>query len=178
MSGTNTNSAFHRINRISSGRSTFIKSFNDHDTGCPLFQLTAHSGACAITTRPACSNLYIPGNLFVDGTIFNVSDLGMKTDVLSVDEEDVERIVAGLEVRTFRFKSAPSVRHYGLIAQEVAQHAPELVAMGPGGNLAVHYVELVPVLLKQVQILSRELADLRAKIGDDEISAVAGASLH
>ena len=87
--------------------------------------------------------------------------------MLPVTEEDVSRIVGGLEVRTFRFKSAPSERHYGLIAQEVAQHAPELVVMGPGGNLAVHYVELVPVLLKQVQMLSKELEALRAKIDNN-----------
>lgn len=50
--------------------------------------------------------------------------------------------------------------HYGLVAQEVQKVFPELV-YERGERLSVNYVELIPLLIKEIQELSAEVDELR-----------------
>ena len=54
---------------------------------------------------------------------------------------------------TFAYKNDPTAtRQYGLIAEEVARLYPELVTVGADGRVeTVHYHELVPMLLNELQ---------------------------
>jgi phage shock protein A len=54
---------------------------------------------------------------------------------------------------TFRYKTDPkSVRQYGLIAEEVDRVYPELVIRDDSGKImGVHYEELAPMLLGELQ---------------------------
>jgi len=54
---------------------------------------------------------------------------------------------------TFRYKDDPSgQREYGLVAEEVARLYPDLVSRDVDGKVvSVHYHELVPMLLNEVQ---------------------------
>ncbi len=54
---------------------------------------------------------------------------------------------------TFRYKQDPQgERQYGLIAEEVARFYPELVSYGADGKvITVHYHELIPMLLNEIQ---------------------------
>ena len=54
---------------------------------------------------------------------------------------------------TFRYRNDPSgQRQYGLVAEEVARVYPDLVSRDAAGNVVtVHYHELVPMLLNEVQ---------------------------
>lgn len=51
--------------------------------------------------------------------------------------------------------------HYGFIAQEVQQIAPELVQTDKAGNLSINYLELIPLLVQKVQELSAEVETLK-----------------
>lgn len=53
--------------------------------------------------------------------------------------------------------------HYGLIAQDVQKVLPEVV-YERNGNLSINYIELVPLLIKTIQDLSMEVAELREQI--------------
>ena len=53
--------------------------------------------------------------------------------------------------------------HYGFIAQEVQQIAPELVQTDKAGNLSINYLELIPLLVQKVQELSAEVETLKAQ---------------
>ncbi len=66
---------------------------------------------------------------------------------------------------TFQYKQDPQgERHYGLIAEEVAQVYPELVTRGAEGQVeAVQYHELIPLLLNELQHQQQELVELRAQ---------------
>ena len=65
---------------------------------------------------------------------------------------------------TFRYKQDPQgERQYGLIAEEVARVYPELVSYADGKVVTVHYHELVPMLLNEIQKLSAEVSEDRAK---------------
>ena len=56
-------------------------------------------------------------------------------------------------------------RHFGVIAQELNEIFPKekyaLVIEDNSGYLLVNYIELIPILIKAVQELSKELMDLK-----------------
>src|SRR5215467_7693790 len=54
---------------------------------------------------------------------------------------------------TFRYRNHPNQqRQYGLVAEEVARVYPDLVSHDAAGKVvSVHYHELVPMLLNEVQ---------------------------
>ena len=68
---------------------------------------------------------------------------------------------------TFAYKQdRQHVKHYGLIAEEVAAVYPELVTHTATGEVqAVRYQELIPMLLNELQRARQELAELRALVG-------------
>jgi hypothetical protein len=74
---------------------------------------------------------------------------------------------------TFHYKQDPRTLQYGLIAEEVAKVYPELVIRDEKGTiLSVHYEELAPILLNEVQKQEKRIAaqDQRAAAQDAKIS--------
>jgi hypothetical protein len=67
---------------------------------------------------------------------------------------------------TFHYKSDPKrVVQYGLIAEEVAKVYPELVMRDERGTiLSVHYEELAPILLNEIQQQAAHAAAQDAQI--------------
>jgi hypothetical protein len=76
--------------------------------------------------------------------------------------------------------AAPPARQLGLLAQEVRQVLPELVAdVGPNGELGLDYTGLLPVLIRAVQELDARLNRLEpvaaeAPPAGDGVSAAVG----
>jgi hypothetical protein len=104
--------------------------------------------------------------------IDNIGHLGtggssarFKTDVQSMlpDEQELQR----LRPVTFHLKNDPAgPLHYGLIAEEVDKIDPSLVFRDQHGRIdGVHYEELTPMLLKEIQQQKAELAERRSKLG-------------
>jgi hypothetical protein len=78
---------------------------------------------------------------------------------------------------TFRYRNDPRQRRqYGLVAEEVARVYPDLVSGEADGKVvSVHYHELVPMLLNEIQKLSAkvtkdrgEIHKLNAKVAEDQ----------
>ena len=70
---------------------------------------------------------------------------------------------------TFRYKKEfageERQREYGLIAEEVAEVAPDLVGLGPDGKVVtVQYHSLIPMLLNELQQQHREIQTLRDRL--------------
>ncbi|GJL73141.1 MAG: hypothetical protein NMNS01_23400 [Nitrosomonas sp.] len=73
-----------------------------------------------------------------------------------------------LEPQQFRTKRNPEQVQHGLIAQQVKKHVPSdsdaLAVTHEDGMMGVDYISLVSVLVKAVQELSSEVADLKKQV--------------
>lgn len=114
-------------------------------------------------------NVYIPGDLFVDGNIVSPSDINLKDNIVEISNELSDNIMS-LKPTQFTFKSDKSVQkqiHYGFIAQEFETIFPELVCLKPGkiANIkAINYLEILPLLVSKIQKMQNEIDELKTQI--------------
>lgn len=128
-------------------------------------------GTKEVVITPASNNfesLYIPGDLFVDGSIINPSDAILKKKIKSLNVEITEKIM-NLKPSSFQFKDDPSNHiHYGFIAGEIESEYPELIYTKPDQKYSkiksVNYLEIIPLLVHKIQIMQQEIDDLKIKI--------------
>ena len=64
---------------------------------------------------------------------------------------------------SFEYKKKPGKRHYGLIYEDTVPVAPEICEVNEECG-AINYLELVPMLLKEVQELRARVSELEAKV--------------
>jgi hypothetical protein len=118
---------------------------------------------------PLIDNVYIPGNLYVDGVIVNPSDVYLKDNIEDLDN-DISIKLTNIRPTQFVFKSDIYKKtHYGFIAHEFEQHFPELVVAKIDKDVAnlkaINYLELVPLLVYQIQKMQKEIDELKCQIG-------------
>jgi len=117
---------------------------------------------------PLIDSVYIPGNLYVDGSIVNPSDVYLKDKIENLDN-DISIKLTKLRPTQFVFKSDMYKKtHYGFIAHEFEQHFPELVVAKVDKDVAnlkaINYLELVPLLVYQIQKMQKEIDELKIRI--------------
>lgn len=111
-------------------------------------------------------------------SISNVSDRRLKTNINELDEEESTKIIDNVKTYSFNFKSdSEHTRHFGVIAQELQDIAPDLVSESYGKStatnnddndefdesdplLCVNYVEMIPHLIKYCQQLNKRISEL------------------
>lgn len=113
-------------------------------------------------------NVYIPGDLFVDGTITSPSDIKLKKNVALLEDETAEKLM-NLKPSSFEFKDDPSSHiHYGFIAGELETEYPELVHNKPDvihSNVkGINYLEIIPLLVHKIQLMQKEIDLLKEKV--------------
>jgi len=113
-------------------------------------------------------NLYIPGNIYLDGSVITPSDAHLKDEISNLPDETSENIMK-IRATQFTFKSDPAKKlHYGFIAQEFEEHFPELVLPKIDKDVAnlkaINYLEMVPLLVYQIQRMQKEIDDLKEQI--------------
>ncbi len=113
-------------------------------------------------------SLYIPGDLFVDGSIVNPSDANLKKNIKPLNIDITEKLMK-LNPSSFEFKDDPSNEiHYGFIASELENQYPELVKSKPHDKYtnikSVNYLEIVPLLVHKIQKMQKEIDELKSKI--------------
>ncbi|MFN7979510.1 MAG: tail fiber domain-containing protein [Vicinamibacterales bacterium] len=122
------------------------------------------AGIRAVTTG---ANDAIPVVIDSTGQLGTVSSSARTKHDIADLPADVGARLQQLRPVQFRYNQAfangEQPLQYGLIAEEVEQVLPELVAMGKdGAPETVKYHVLPSLLLAEVQRLSREVAELRA----------------
>ena len=113
-------------------------------------------------------NVYIPGDLFVDGSIINPSDAILKKNITPLNIEVTEKIM-NLKPSSFEFKDDPSNNiHYGFIAGEIEKEYTELINTKPDKKYSkiksVNYLEIIPLLVHKIQIMQLEIDGLKSRI--------------
>ena len=148
-----------------------------------IYGTTAVAGLASFN-YPGSYAGYFKGKLLATGTIYGtVTSLSNALNRSSsattfIQEEDEESVISRLsQVRNVLFsinnldeeaekdslEEDPiySKIHHGLDAEQLAEIYPELVEKDKSGNYWVNYIELVPILVKGINELSEELAELK-----------------
>lgn len=110
-------------------------------------------------------SVYIPGNLYVDGSIINPSDINLKDNIITIDEDKTNKLL-NLKSIQFTFKNDETNQiHYGFLAQEFEKEIPELIYSKPDNNntnvKAINYLEIIPLLVNKIQIMEKEINELK-----------------
>lgn len=133
-----------------------ITGYHDHTFVAGIYNSTGLSGLPVIVTSSGQLGVApVSSERFKTG----IAMMGSATEKLSQ-----------LRPVTFKLKSdAQGTVHYGLIAEEVAKVYPELVVRDENGRIdGVHYDELAPMLLNEVQKEQATVAAQSAKIASLE----------
>lgn len=116
------------------------------------------------------------GSLIVQGTIqatdditaFYTSDKTLKTNIVNITNA-LEKVTK-INGITFDWNHEAVERHNkigreaGVIAQEVEQVLPEVVAVREDGTKAVRYEKLIPLLIEAVKDLNKKVQELESKL--------------
>lgn len=98
------------------------------------------------------------------GTVYNYSDARAKTNVKGINYG--LSTLNKLRPVSYNLIKNPSGQNnhneLGLIAQELEQVMPELVRTDSEGKKLVNYTGLIPVLIKSIQELQKEVEALKA----------------
>lgn len=106
----------------------------------------------------------IKGDLIVNGSIYNPSDLRLKNNINELDENDLFKL-NDLKTVKFNYNNDKNNKlHYGLIADEVENIFPELVENSPAGFKILNYNELLPILIRKMQVMDLQIQNLKEEI--------------
>jgi hypothetical protein len=109
-------------------------------------------------------NVLVSGDLTVDGTFSNPSDIRLKHDIADLNYGLLE--IMQLRPVTWTWKQQPERGvQLGLIAQELEPILPELVTTAKDAEQTkgINYIGLVPVVIKAIQEQQATIATLKAE---------------
>ena len=126
-----------------------------------IYKTIAGSTTQVITPYDQTKTVMIPNDLLVLGSINNPSDITLKDNIESINNDDFNK----LNPVSFTFKDdEKNKKHYGFIAQELETVYPELVTNTELGFKSVNYIELIPILLSQMKNMQMEIDKLKEDI--------------
>ena len=119
------------------------------------------TGMTVITPGDQTKNVLIPLDLYVNGSLYNPSDVNLKTNVTTLSVEKNKSLL-NLNPVEFEYKSdLHKKRHFGFIAQDIEKIFPELVSSDTVGYKTVNYLELITIMLSKMQSMQEEINDLK-----------------
>jgi hypothetical protein len=153
----------------SGNNTSYIRKFNQ-GTPLNLWTTTIHENDKSLTPASSTTpNVFIPGNLYVNGSIINPSDIYLKNNVLDISDEMSDNIMKLRPVQYVLNGDLLNKIHYGFIAQELEEHLPELVFNIPNKNLinmkGINYLEILPLLVYKIQKMQNEIDILKTQLG-------------
>lgn len=129
---------------------------------------TGQTVSAVTTSNQNITNVYIQGDLFIDGSIVQPSDVYLKENICAIDKDSTDKIM-NLKPLTFTFKADKTKSiHYGFIAQDFEKEYPELVEIKPDKHSssikAINYLEIIPLLVDKIQTMQKEIDILKTLI--------------
>lgn len=148
---------------------SYIKSFSI-GANAQLWRPFVYNNKTTLTpSSNNTENVFVPGDLYVNGSFVNPSDLTIKENIKIIHPTIYDNIDY-LKVVEFNFKDDENKKiHYGFIAQDILKQIPELVTTIPKKQgdeihdiLAVNYLEMIPLLVARLQKMQREIDELKS----------------
>ena len=96
---------------------------------------------------------------------YNLKDKGeydLDKEAVSRIKEEQPELLDEISSRKAVFEAQ---RHYGVAAQELQSVYPNLVRKAEDGYLTVNYLEMIPILIRGIQELSRNIDEVKEKHG-------------
>ena len=125
-----------------------------------------------ITPTDKRVDVYIQKNLLVNGSINNSSDIRLKENITTIDNEECDKILNITPIKYSFIKDENKDIHFGVSAQELENYYPELVKTNlhlddeentsPYKN--VNYLELIPILIVKIKNLQKKIDFLENKL--------------
>lgn len=122
------------------------------------------------------NNVLINYPVIVSGSVtatnfINSSDRRLKENIEEITTDESKELIDEVKVYSFNLKNEsdenePKRKHYGVIAQELQEIAPELVHEDKTENhyLSVNYTEIIPHLINVVKDQKKTINDLTERI--------------
>jgi ASC-1-like (ASCH) protein len=92
----------------------------------------------------------------------STSDARLKENLEKLDNA-VEKVMKMTGYRFNFINDAEKTKHYGVVAQEIAEVTPELVSETKD-HLSVSYMGLVPLLIEAIKEQQKQIEELKAAI--------------
>jgi endosialidase-like protein len=148
-----------------------IMKFKDGGTeGPPIFLNTSSTDAqIGIGTSTPTEALYVMGNIYATGSITELSDESVKTNVETINNaldiiDNLRGVRYNLNAEIAEDLNTTDDKQIGLIAQEVKQILPEVVNSPKEGYSSVDYSRLTAVLIEAVKELKAENEKLHNRV--------------
>ncbi len=143
-----------------------IKNFIE-GTQTAFWKKILYSENLTLTPISPINNLYIPDTIYC-ANLVTVSDVTIKENITSINTEITNKIM-NLKPSLYTFKNDITKKlHHGFIAQDVEKEFPNLVQSSPnktnGVLKSVNYLEIIPLLVDKIQIMQKEIDELKDKI--------------
>ncbi|NCC23364.1 MAG: hypothetical protein EOM26_13035, partial [Alphaproteobacteria bacterium] len=135
--------------------------------GATSGEIYYNSGNVGIGNTDPSVALDVTGDIEYTGTLTDVSDRRLKTDIRRLDTDDMLERLAQVDAYTFRMKDDEKGRiEYGVMAQELEPLFPELVhtAADELGTKSVNYIGLIAPMIEATKSLKAENDALRAEL--------------
>jgi hypothetical protein len=140
------------------------------------------------TATPATGiELDVVGDIQYTGTLTDISDIRLKTDITPLDPATIIEKLAQVDTYTFIMKNDPAHKtEYGVMAQEIEKIFPDLVRTADDAmkTKSVNYMGLIAPMIEGVKVLKSENESLKAEIASlktaqaDLIRDVQGLKVH
>lgn len=145
--------------------------------------ISGSSGTTTVATpyvSSVTSNVYIPKNLYVGGTIYGTvvapSDITVKENVESLELFDpkINEKLMSLDPKSYSYiHDENHYQHFGFIAQDVEKVFPSLIyehydPLVEKNIKAVNYVEMIPLLLLKIKNQEKEIYELKKKTNEQD----------
>lgn len=146
-----------------------IKQFTSITQNFVLWIYKKITNTMFITPSDQATNVFIPKDLYVSGTLNSTSDASIKENVVPISHEDCDKLL-DLKPKQYNFiNDETKKKHYGLIAQHVEETYPLLVGeyddIDDKNNLfttkTVNYMELIPIMICKMQKMQEQIDELR-----------------
>jgi hypothetical protein len=144
----------------------YIKTFNEGNS-TSLWNTSNYFNSNVL--EPSSSNyqnVYIPGNLYVDGIIVNPSDKFIKQNINPIPDIVIDSLLQ-ISCNQFNY-SGDKLLHYGFDAIQLNELLPNLLHSTPDNRnyKSINYLEIIPLLLNKIQLMHTKLDTLTNELSN------------